>query len=254
LEESYDALLQNAVEFETSVAQLASGQRLGISSFPDEHDIELRLINRRLMNFLATARAFVDSVKARFSEAGPSLPDGLEALEAFFSEQFDTSFSYRLMEALRNHTQHRASAIAQNLSITRSWRHVSGDSMRQLSVNPQVDRDALVNDKKVRRATSIEIATTCEDMIDIVPPLREYVRCLGVVADKAREYFAPQYESARASHSSILKAHIEGEWDAAWITPRNDPLRKEVIFAGWHELRRLERIRLRNTIFDPEAA
>jgi hypothetical protein len=67
LEESYDVLLQNAVELEVAVARLEANQRANVSSFPDEVALEVRLLNRLLINFLASARAFVDSVKHRLS-------------------------------------------------------------------------------------------------------------------------------------------------------------------------------------------
>jgi hypothetical protein len=62
---------------------------------PDEVDLEVRLLNGRLLNFLASARAFVDSVPARFGRAGEPLSGKFRNLKAFFSEQFDADFSYR---------------------------------------------------------------------------------------------------------------------------------------------------------------
>jgi hypothetical protein len=120
LEESYDALLQNAIELETEVAHFAANQRANISSFPDEVDLEVRLLNGRLLNFLASARAFIDSVPARFGRAGEPLSGKFGNLKAFFSEQFDADFSYRLMDALRNHTQRRAAALRQSLTMIRT--------------------------------------------------------------------------------------------------------------------------------------
>jgi hypothetical protein len=140
LEERYDVLLQNAIELETEVARQAASQRANITSFPDEVDLEVRLLNRRLINFLASVRAFVDSGQSRLSGAGEPLRSKLHDFKAFFSEQFDAAFSYRLMDALRNHIQHRAAAIRQSLTMTRTWRSGSGESMQVLSVSPQIER------------------------------------------------------------------------------------------------------------------
>jgi hypothetical protein len=57
VEESYDNMLQNAVDFEIAVERQAANQRSNISSFPDEADLEIRLLNRLIGNFLSTAKA-----------------------------------------------------------------------------------------------------------------------------------------------------------------------------------------------------
>jgi hypothetical protein len=111
-------LLQNAVELQVAVARLEANQRVNISSFPDEVDLEVRLLNRLLINFLASARAFVDSVKHRLSEAGEPLAAKLADFKTLFNEQFDAEFSFRLMEALRNYSQHRAAVIGQTSAST----------------------------------------------------------------------------------------------------------------------------------------
>jgi hypothetical protein len=251
LEESYDVLLQNAVEMETAVAHQAAYQRANVSSFPDEVDLEVRLLNRLLINFLASARAFVDSVQASLNRVDGPLRDKCGDLKTFFSEQFDDVFSYRLMEALRNHSQHRALPILQNLTTIRNWRS-RGESMAMLSVSPQIERDALINNHKIRRKTRDEIAQGCEAMIDLMPHLAEYVRCFGKIVDKARRLYQPEYENAVATHTDVLKGHLADQWGYVWVTPKGDPKRCETLFTGAYDLRRLNRIRLRNVARDPE--
>lgn len=252
LEESYDVLLQNAIELETTVAHLTANQRANISSSPDEVDLEVRLLNRKLTNFLASARAFVDSIKARFSQAGKPLSDKISSLEAFFSEQFDTEFSYRLMEALRNHTQHRAAAIRQYLTAADTWHSAQGKAVPVLSVSPQIEQAALINNKKLRSKTLKEVTEICGPMIDLMPHLNTYVQCFGKIVDKARALYQPEYDVAVGTHATLLKSHLVDEWGTVWVTPIEDPDRRETLFTGAHELRRLERIRLRNVARDPE--
>ncbi|MCK1446740.1 hypothetical protein IVB43_30690 [Bradyrhizobium sp. 48] len=214
LEESYDVVLQNAVELEVAVARIEAGQRANVSSFPDEVDLEIRLLNRLLINFLASARAFVDSVKHRVSEAGELFAGKFAGFEALFREQFDAEFSYRLMDALRNHSQHRAAVIGQTLSIIRTWQSSKGESKQMLTVSPQIERDALVQDKKVRGKTREEIAQNCDVMIDLLPHLAVYVRCFGKIVDKARLLFQSEYDAAVSTHMSLLKDHLADDWAA----------------------------------------
>jgi hypothetical protein len=253
LEESYDVLLQNAIELETAVARLEASQRANVSSFPDEVDLEVRLLNRLLINFLASARAFVDSIQARLSNAGEPLAAKRTDLTAYFSEQFDAEFSYRLMEALRNHSQHRAAPIAQTLTMIRAWQS-HGESKPVLSVSPQIERDALVDDNKVNSKTRKELAQVCVPMIDLIPHLATYVRCFGKVVEKARLLYQPEYDAALATHTALLKDHLIGEWASVLVASDENGKWTDTLVTGAYELRRLERIRLRNVARDPVSA
>lgn len=251
LEESYDTLLQNAVELETAVAYLAANQRANVFSLPDEVDLEIRLLNRRLTNFLASARAFIDSVKARLSQAGEPISGKCDNVRLLFSEQFDSEFGYRLMEALRNHTQHRAAAIRQCLPVPRARRSEQGEAVQESSVSPQIERNELVENKRLRSKTRDEIAHECGPMIDLMPHLSTYVRCLGKVVDGVRVLYEPEYDAAVGSHVALLGSHLADEWGTVWVIPTEDPARRETLFTGAHEVRRLRRIRLRNVARDP---
>lgn len=253
LEEAYDTVLQNGIELETDVARLLANARANISSFPEEVDIELRLLNRRLTNFLAGARAFVDSVQAVLAHAPQSVRDKAATFKQLLSEQFDAEFSYRLMEALRNHTQHQSAAISQALVMGRTW-HSRDDSMHFLSVVPQIEREVLAQNKKLNAKVRREISESCEHMIDLMPHLNAYVQCLGKVVDKARVLYEPEYNAAVHAQTTLLKGHLTGDWAAVWVMPREDPERHQTLFTGTHDLGRLGRIRLRNTAREPQKA
>jgi hypothetical protein len=251
LEEAYDTVLQNAIELETDVARLLANARANISSFPEEVDIELRLLNRRLTNFLAGARAFVDSVQAVLVHAPQPVCDKAPTFKQFLSDQFDTNFSYRLMEALRNYTQHQSAAISQALVMGRTW-HSRDDSRHFLSVVPQIEREALAQNKKLSAKVRREISESCEDMIDLMPHLNAYVQCLGKIVDKGRALYEPEYKVALHAQTTLLKGHLTGDWAAAWVTPRGDAERHQTLFTSTHDLGRLGRIRLRNTAREPD--
>ena len=252
LEEAYDTVLQNGIEMELDVARLVSNQRANITSFPEEADIELRLLNRRLTNFLAGARSFVDSVQTAFSRSFTRIKVRRSEFTALLNTQFDAGFSYRFMEALRNHTQHQASAINQSLIMGRTW-HSRSDSVRVISVVPQIDRDELTSNKSIRAKTREEIALNCESMIDVMPHLTTYVGCFSTVVRATRDLFASELVEATRSQNALLQKHLEGEWNAAWVTPRGDPARTRLLTTSTHDLGRLERIKLRNVGREPEA-
>jgi hypothetical protein len=251
LEESYDVLLQNGIEFEIAVARLEANQRANLSSFPDEADLEIRLLNRLLTNFLASARAFLDSINHRLSSEGGAMSAKLAGVKASISAQFDAEFSYRLMDALRNHTQHRAAPIGQTLTTIRTWRSTQGQTKDVLAVSPQIERDRLVRDGKIRSSTRTEIARDCDAMIDVLPHLATYLRCFGRIVEGARLLYEPEYRSALLTHANLLKDHMADEWATVWVTSQGNSKPDDTLVTGSHELRRLERIRLRNVARDP---
>lgn len=245
-EESYDILLQNAIEFQTAVARLEANSRVNISSFPDDADLEIRQLNRLLTNFLSSCKSFVDTTKARFSSAGEALPGGQAKLECLFSEQFDASFSYRLMDALRNVTQHRGSAIEQTLTMIKTVYSRNDTEVRVLSVAPQIMRQPLLDDKRVRSETRKQIAEQADEVIDLTPHISEYVRCFGAVVLKARELFDCELRAALETFQIIFGDDIKREWAFLSVTDTSPTDRQQTLFVHEYELRRLERIRLRN--------
>src|SRR5215208_368165 len=75
-----------------------------------------RDINRTLSNFLHAVRAFLDQSKRnlvdRYGKDSPQVQD----FQSITHEEYDDSFSYRLLDQLRNYTQHVGEAI-ENVSF-----------------------------------------------------------------------------------------------------------------------------------------
>jgi hypothetical protein len=71
--------------------------------------------------------------------------------------------------------------------------------MQLLSVSPQIECDVLINDGRANSKTRQEIAKRCDPMIDLMPHLNSYVRCLGKVVDKARALYEPEHDAAVAT-------------------------------------------------------
>lgn len=250
IEEFFDNLLQNAVDFETASGRIEAGQRAYISSFPDETDVEIRLLNRLFGNFLSSSRAFVDGVPARISRSS-ALGLKRDAFKQLLSSEFDAHFSYRLLEGLRNHTQHRGVAIHQSLTWLRNLSAADGTKTRVLVVTPQINRDILTADEKVNKKVRAEIARDCDHMIDLRPHLAGYVHCFGRVMEATRLLFAPEYDAAVEAHTSLLRRHMDDEWAFVIVSSQGDPDRRKTLMTGAHNLRRLRRIRLRNFGVEP---
>lgn len=106
-EQRFELLLGNYLDFEVGATRLSLESVAGMdyrSYLPGAK--ALLEGNRLLMNVMTASRTYVDQVKQDFKGVAPEPGFGVAACQ-LFSAQFDASFDYRFMEALRNHAQHR---------------------------------------------------------------------------------------------------------------------------------------------------
>jgi hypothetical protein len=132
IEENYDLLIGNYLELETAslaiVTHSMARNRLG---YQDMFEVRSE-INRRAVNFLSTARLFVDHLPQRVGGSGADSNSARAAL----STEYDDSFSYRFMEELRNYAQH-SGLVVHMLGVT-SHREVLDDERHRQEAELEV--------------------------------------------------------------------------------------------------------------------
>ena len=115
-EENFDLLVGNYIEIENSALTLTTATMARQLYEYDEMFELTSEMNRRAVNFLCTARLFVDQIRQRIGACGGDSA----AIKKRISDAYDAAFEYRFMEALRNHVQHSGSAI-HGLSFGGDW-------------------------------------------------------------------------------------------------------------------------------------
>jgi len=105
VEDKLDLLLENLVALELGLLGIA----LRFSLFGDNDYAAMmndrHQLNRHLVNFLSTARLYIDQVQHDISRTfGATL---LQGFRDQLARQYDSRLAYRVMEALRNLAQHR---------------------------------------------------------------------------------------------------------------------------------------------------
>jgi hypothetical protein len=98
-------LMENRDDLVTQTAELAKRHNMDVRLFEGAQQLErhMLIINRLLMNFLSSARSYIDLTKSRLSHTNADLAEQFVKL---CSAEYDASFSYRLLEAVRNVAQH----------------------------------------------------------------------------------------------------------------------------------------------------
>ena len=107
IEEKFDLVAENYAEFENELLRLTLRRMLfedmNWASFRED----LRVIHRRLANLLSACRLYADhskhDVRLIYGDDSKVCRD----LECAFSHEYDSRLGYCVLEALRNHMQHR---------------------------------------------------------------------------------------------------------------------------------------------------
>jgi len=200
IEEKLDILLENFMEYERDLLSLA----LQYSLFPmlDDHRvaIERQLVNRRITNLLSSARMYADQMRHSISQlaSGGSVPDAA----ALFSAEYDNHLEYRIAEALRNFSQHRALPV-HFMGWPSSWDEMDTDNRRlRFSVVPELSLDELEIEGEFKATVLDELRRTGKKQFPLTPILRSYVESLARVHKQIREAIAGQVES---DHEVIVR-------------------------------------------------
>src|SRR4051794_18405525 len=120
LEEDYDSLIGNFLDFERAVLSLSAESFVQRRTERVEMDRDHRLLNRMIANVLTAARAFIDHSKHRVSSILSGQPEDLQRLNKLFSAQYDGFLAFRVIEALRNYTQH-CGVPSQSINYQMRW-------------------------------------------------------------------------------------------------------------------------------------
>lgn len=111
IEEKFDLVRENHLELEMALIEAAAQRMLQSGQDHRWFNEKRRLFNRRLMNFLSSARAYTDHVPQHFNRIFAEDKLAAQTLKAAFSREYDNRLGYRCMEALRNHAQHAGDPV-----------------------------------------------------------------------------------------------------------------------------------------------
>lgn len=210
MEEKINILLENYAEYEEELLRLTMHRMLFSqyewSSFMDD----INIVNRRLMNLLATCRLYIDHVQHDISTIYGNSSEQVSRVNSACSKEYDSCLGYRVLDALRNYAQHRGLLISQ-ISHWSSAKNDKFDRQRMRhTIIPMININPLKEDKKLQnkknKAILIELEAIGED-IDIRPLVRDYITSIGrihfVVRDMIRDDLA-QWDNTL---QRILKAY-----------------------------------------------
>ena len=195
VEEKFNVLLENYVEYERDL--LGENLQKALSSLLNwsEGANARHLMNRRLANLLSTARLYLDQLHHDLSRMVGNSAPGAKAVKAETSAQYDTRPGYLVMEALRNHVQHRGLPV-HKIRFGGKWIEIEGVRKRRQRTVVLLDVARIEEEGDFKKKALDKLKSMGEE-VSISPLVREYVTGLMAVHKRFREE---------------MKTHVE-KWD-----------------------------------------
>jgi hypothetical protein len=196
LEETYLALVEDFIEFETSVFNASIKHTVRLADLDDHfHDLR-RTFNRRIMHVLSVARSYIHSVDRAVSHITSDSERLITSLGASRSQQYDALLGYRVMEALRNSAQHHGLPL-HGLTVGGRWLHPGeslGERMHIYTVptftTHEFEGDSNFNKRVLRELEELG------SKHDVRLYLREYIMGLSYVHQDFHSLTVTDLESA----------------------------------------------------------
>lgn len=176
-EEKYELLLSNYLELEQECLLISSESMINRNhGYKDFFDIQ-SLINKRVVNLLTTSRLYLDQVQQHVKFCNKNIE-----VKALFSAEYDNSFEYRFMEALRNYVQHRGLAIHSS-SLNSRWIGSEDDKEMEFNTFVFTSKTEVSKDKAFKKTVAQEMP----EKVNILNSARCYVESLSKVHCELRE-------------------------------------------------------------------
>lgn len=214
LEEKLEFVLGNYTEYENELLRLALDNLVWAKREWAQHRVAKQIVNRRVINLLSTTRMYLDQVQhdlgAIFTKASAT-----DAVKVATNAEYDGSFAYRIMEALRNHVQHRDLPVHELTFPVLFDLDVEPITRHQTAV-PLLNPGRLALDRHFK-ATVLKELLAHGDRVPLTPLIRDYIACITRIHAVVRQVTDPyvaewdaKIDAARKYARRLLGADLSG--------------------------------------------
>lgn len=211
IEENFDALFENFYELEEEMMKITVRKMLFRDGSLAVSKLS-NLISRRLMNFMSSARAYLDYLPQHFAIIFDGDQSKLDMLKSEKAKQYDGKFGYRFMEALRNFSQHRGYPV-HGVMLGGGWLRDRTPPQDRHWISPMVNINILAQDGKFKAKILAELRGRGDD-IALKPQVREYMDGLGHLHQWVRTAIAARIVSSGSNieyYISLYHNAVEGD-------------------------------------------
>ena len=207
---NYRILLQSHIDFEKLLLTMTVDYaylepHLTSSNFAPDARVR---INLAILTILTAFRAYADQTERQFRQI-----DGSGSLWNQYRETsgtiYDGSFSYRVVDQLRNHVQHVAVPMSSfSLPSDNEW--VDGvpggnrPSRLHMTISPRLRISNMLSDPKIKKRVKEELDDLGKDYIDLKGLLRTFAAALSQIYSAIYPSILTQVENAESAYNEVL--------------------------------------------------
>jgi hypothetical protein len=191
IEEKYEIVISNFLELEREATNASISKMVrNHKEYRDIFDVSLAL-NIRLVNLLTAVRLYKDQLSSHICSCTSSDENNKIEIKKLFSTEFDASFEYRFMEALRNHVQHSGIPV-HRISTGLKWID-HDDGLLEYSLYFGAQKQELILDKGFKK----KVLSEMPDEVNLSVATRNYIEAISRIHKHAREKIEEVVESSR---------------------------------------------------------
>jgi hypothetical protein len=204
IEEKLDLLLENFVEYEEALLSIGLSRMVFQRNDWTEFRNDISMVNRRLVNLLSACRAYLDQLPHHINEICDPSKNEAGILRRAMTEQYNSVFGYRVMEALRNYAQHRGSPFqSSDFSETCEW--CGERQVKVFTVDPFLEPTRLSQDGEFKKAVLDEMSQRGE-AVYLKPLVRQYISSIIEIHRQARDLVRDGVRQKRETIEFALEA------------------------------------------------
>lgn len=182
VEEKLDLLLQNFLALEECLVGMALENSVFTGDIENHLTGATLRVNRHVANLLTSARLYLDQLLHEVSAVYGYESEEFRKVKELTHNQYDSVFGYRVMEALRNHVQHRALPVhGMKFPMTRLTD--TPESKLGFAVVPFAIVSKFEDDKEFKKSVLDELQNETDKKGDVtlMPYARSYVECIAKI-------------------------------------------------------------------------
>ena len=243
LEKSYEILISNYIDLENE--QLAWATRGMVRNVSDDDFFNATLLlDRRMANFLATARLHIDHLQKRGGDCmkGQSIEEVKDVIKSFCATEKANKPEYKFMWDLRNEVQH-SNLATHWLSFSTRRMNSFDDPIPKFesSLNFGSLKSSLATGFKPRELDAI----SSDDQVELMSISRVYMESLSTIQVKFREYVTESVNQARSKMEEAFCRYREVCEDSLtylelWKVNGSGKIAEESAFSLFHDDQRIQ--------------
>jgi hypothetical protein len=202
IEEKYEIIISNFLELEREATNASISEMVRNDiEYKDFFDVRLAL-NIRLVNLLTSVRLYTDQLSSHICACIPQNENTKTEVKGFFSTEYDASFEYRFIEALRNYVQHSGIPV-HRISKGAKWTELN-DGLLEYSLFFCTQKKELLLDGGFKK----QVLDEMPEEVNLRSATRIYIEAISRIHKQARQRIEGAVDTSRLNLDRAIQDYM----------------------------------------------